>query len=61
MQYDGEMITEPQADEGITKVEWLFPDELNRIKSSAWLSLDGSHQLICIESNYLSPLRLYNL
>jgi 8-oxo-dGTP pyrophosphatase MutT (NUDIX family) len=39
MIYDGEMIMEPQISEGITKVEWLFPDELNSIKSSAWLSL----------------------
>ena len=39
MGYDGEMITEPQEEEGITKVEWLLPDELNRIKSNAWLSL----------------------
>jgi len=39
MKYDGKMITEPQKSEGITKVEWLFPDELNSIKSSAWLSL----------------------
>jgi 8-oxo-dGTP pyrophosphatase MutT (NUDIX family) len=39
MQYDGEMITEPQTEEGITKVEWLFPDELNEIKGNAWLSL----------------------
>ena len=39
MHYDGEMITEPQTEEGITKVEWLFPDELNKIKNSAWLSL----------------------
>jgi 8-oxo-dGTP pyrophosphatase MutT (NUDIX family) len=39
MNYEGEMITEPQVSEGITKVEWLFPDELNSIKSSAWLSL----------------------
>jgi 8-oxo-dGTP pyrophosphatase MutT (NUDIX family) len=39
MQYDGKMVTEPQTDEGITKVEWLFPDELNKIKSGAWLSL----------------------
>ena len=39
MEYDGEMITEPQTEEGITKVEWLFPDELNKIKSNAWLSL----------------------
>jgi len=39
MQYDGKMVTEPQTEEGITKVEWLFPDELSKIKSSAWLSL----------------------
>ena len=39
MKYDGKMTTEPQLSEGITKVEWLFPDELNSIKSNAWLSL----------------------
>jgi 8-oxo-dGTP pyrophosphatase MutT (NUDIX family) len=39
MQYNGKMVTEPQTNEGITKVEWLFPDELNKIKGSAWLSL----------------------
>jgi 8-oxo-dGTP pyrophosphatase MutT (NUDIX family) len=39
MDYDGEMTTEPQIEEGITKVEWLFPDELNKIKGNAWLSL----------------------
>jgi 8-oxo-dGTP pyrophosphatase MutT (NUDIX family) len=39
MQYEGEMVIEPQIEEGITKVEWLFPDELNKIKTSAWLSL----------------------
>jgi 8-oxo-dGTP pyrophosphatase MutT (NUDIX family) len=39
MEYDGEMKTDPQISEGITKVEWLFPDELNSIKTSAWLSL----------------------
>ena len=39
MSYDGKMRIEPQTSEGITKVEWLFPDELNSIKSSAWLSL----------------------
>jgi hypothetical protein len=33
------MITEPQTEEGITRVEWLSPDELSRIKSTAWLSL----------------------
>ena len=39
MEYHGDMITEPQIEEGITKVEWLFPDELSSIKSNAWLSL----------------------
>jgi len=39
MSYDGEMITEPQAEEGITKVEWLLPDELSDIKGNAWYSL----------------------
>ncbi|HSN49756.1 MAG TPA: NUDIX domain-containing protein [Bacteroidales bacterium] len=39
MKYEGPMITDPQLDEGITKVEWLSPDELSRIKGSAWLSL----------------------
>lgn len=39
MEYEGPMITEPQIDEGITKVEWLSPDELSKIKGSAWLSL----------------------
>lgn len=39
MHYEGLMITEPQIKEGITKVEWLLPDEISRIKSSAWLSL----------------------
>jgi 8-oxo-dGTP pyrophosphatase MutT (NUDIX family) len=39
MKYEGAMLTEPQIAEGITKVEWLSPDELSKIKSSAWLSL----------------------
>ena len=26
------MITEPQTEEGITRVEWLFPDEISKIK-----------------------------
>jgi 8-oxo-dGTP pyrophosphatase MutT (NUDIX family) len=39
MEYKGEMAAEPQIKEGITKVEWLSPDELSKIKSSAWLSL----------------------
>jgi 8-oxo-dGTP pyrophosphatase MutT (NUDIX family) len=39
MEYNGTMLIEPQVNEGITKVEWLSPDELSKIKSSAWLSL----------------------
>jgi 8-oxo-dGTP pyrophosphatase MutT (NUDIX family) len=39
MKYDGEMLITPQVSEGITKVQWLFPDELNMIKGTAWLSL----------------------
>ncbi len=39
MAYDGPMITEPQIKEGITRVEWLSPDELSIIKSTAWQSL----------------------
>jgi 8-oxo-dGTP pyrophosphatase MutT (NUDIX family) len=39
MEYDGVMVTEPQIKEGITKVEWLRPKEISKIKSKAWLSL----------------------
>jgi 8-oxo-dGTP pyrophosphatase MutT (NUDIX family) len=39
MHYDGKMITEPQVKEGITRVEWLLPEEICMIKSTAWLSL----------------------
>ncbi|HZL76578.1 MAG TPA: NUDIX domain-containing protein [Bacteroidales bacterium] len=39
MDYDGKMIIEPQVKEGITSVEWLLPDEISNLKSSAWLSL----------------------
>ena len=39
MPYDGKMVTESQVEEGITRVEWLLPEELSIIKSSAWLSL----------------------
>ena len=39
MSYNGIMVTEPQVSEGITKVEWLSPDEISNIKKSAWLSL----------------------
>jgi 8-oxo-dGTP pyrophosphatase MutT (NUDIX family) len=39
MSYEGPMITEPQLKEGITLIEWLLPEEISRIKSTAWLSL----------------------
>jgi 8-oxo-dGTP pyrophosphatase MutT (NUDIX family) len=39
MNYSGDLITDPQVEEGITKVEWLLPDEINYIKGTAWLSL----------------------
>ncbi len=39
MEYDGLMVTEPQIKEGITKVEWLRPKEISKIKKRAWLSL----------------------
>lgn len=39
MEYKGKMITEPQIKEGITGVEWLLPEEISKIKSTAWLSL----------------------
>jgi 8-oxo-dGTP pyrophosphatase MutT (NUDIX family) len=39
MKYEGDMITEPQIQEGITKVEWLMPEELSKLKNNAWLSL----------------------
>jgi 8-oxo-dGTP pyrophosphatase MutT (NUDIX family) len=40
MSYDGKMISEPQTTEGITRVEWLLPDEISKIKNGAWLSLN---------------------
>jgi len=39
MKYYGTMVIEPQVEEGITKVEWLSPEELSKIKRDAWLSL----------------------
>jgi len=39
MDYSGKMIIEPQIKEGITKVEWLLPEEISKIKGTAWLSL----------------------
>lgn len=39
MKYSGEMITEPQAEEGITHAEWLAPEEIAKIKSNTFQSL----------------------
>lgn len=39
MGYSGEMITQPQAEEGITHAEWLAPDEIAKIKSNTFQSL----------------------
>jgi 8-oxo-dGTP pyrophosphatase MutT (NUDIX family) len=39
MKYSGEMIFIPQTEEGITKGQWLFPDQISEIKAGAWLSL----------------------
>ncbi len=39
MNYEGNLVSEPQVEEGITKVEWMSPDEISRIKGLAWLSL----------------------
>ena len=39
MHYEGRMVTEPQIKEGITRIEWLLPDEISKIKGNAWLSL----------------------
>ncbi len=40
MSYDEEIIFNPQTEEGITRVKWLWPDELNNIRSTIWLSLN---------------------
>jgi 8-oxo-dGTP pyrophosphatase MutT (NUDIX family) len=39
MSYNGEMIAEPQAEEGITHAEWLEPREIARIKDNTFQSL----------------------
>jgi len=39
MSYAGEMITEPQAEEGITHAEWLDPSQIAKIKSNTFQSL----------------------
>jgi len=39
MSYSGDMICDPQTEEGITKVEWMSADEISKKKDLAWLSL----------------------
>jgi hypothetical protein len=42
--------------EGITKVEWLLPEEISMIKSTAWLSL-----MDLINISIFNPHLPYNL
>lgn len=39
MGYDGDMTAKPQAEEGITNIRWLLPDEFGSLKNSIWPSL----------------------
>jgi 8-oxo-dGTP pyrophosphatase MutT (NUDIX family) len=39
MSYSGEMIAQPQAEEGITHAEWLAPEEIALIKTNTYQSL----------------------
>ena len=39
MSYNGEMIENPQAEEGITEARWLKPEKICIIRQSAWHSL----------------------
>jgi 8-oxo-dGTP pyrophosphatase MutT (NUDIX family) len=39
MSYNEEILFIPQTEEGITRVEWLWPEEISKIKGTAWLSL----------------------
>ncbi|MDR2887800.1 MAG: NUDIX domain-containing protein [Bacteroidales bacterium] len=39
MGYDGDMTAIPQAEEGITNVLWLLPDEFGSMKNTIWPSL----------------------
>ncbi len=36
---NGDMITEPQAEEGITHAEWLAPADIAKIKTNTYQSL----------------------
>lgn len=56
MEYNGEMVNEPQVKEGITKVEWLLPEEISKIKGSAWLSL-----MDLINESIFNPHLPYNV
>jgi len=56
MEYNGEMVNEPQVKEGITRVEWLLPEEISKIKGSAWLSL-----MDLINESIFNPHLPYNV
>jgi len=50
------MVNEPQVKEGITRVEWLLPEEISKIKGSAWLSL-----MDLINESIFNPHLPYNV
>jgi 8-oxo-dGTP pyrophosphatase MutT (NUDIX family) len=56
MQYNGEMVKEPQVKEGITRIEWLFPEEISKIKRSAWMSLMDMINTSILKPQDSSPL-----
>jgi 8-oxo-dGTP pyrophosphatase MutT (NUDIX family) len=57
MRYSGEMISKPQTEEGISRVEWLMPDEISKIRDSAWLSLlDMINNSILREAGHSLPM-----
>ncbi len=39
MDYSGDMISEPQQEEGITAAEWFLPGDIAHIKTNTWQSL----------------------
>ena len=49
MGYNGEMIMQPQAEEGISGVKWLLPEEFSALKSLTWLSLMDMLNLVVLK------------
>lgn len=57
MRYDGPMINEPQAEEGITRMEWLLPDEISKLKNTAWLSLNDLINSVLKTPSYANNIK----